>query len=141
MLSSTAEDGEIEVKLEEVNPYLRGGRVENHLGKKPSVYPTEIRTSISPSLAVELNTTSALANYATEVGRMSGEVMTLCPEHNRLLLAPPPHTLYPYHRYTLSIALSSPKVAVVLFIILCIDKTTLSDALLFSYHYWDLFEF
>ncbi|CAG2055825.1 unnamed protein product [Timema podura] len=31
-------------------------------------HPTEIRTSISPSSAVELNTTSALANYATETG-------------------------------------------------------------------------
>ncbi|CAG2057192.1 unnamed protein product [Timema podura] len=31
-----------------------------------SLHPTEIRTSISPSLVVELNTTSALANYATE---------------------------------------------------------------------------
>nr|CAD7428552.1 unnamed protein product [Timema monikensis] len=30
------------------------------------VHPTEIRTSIFPSSAVELNTTSALANYATE---------------------------------------------------------------------------
>nr|CAD7429758.1 unnamed protein product [Timema monikensis] len=30
------------------------------------IHPTEIRTSISPSSAVELNTTSALANYATE---------------------------------------------------------------------------
>nr|CAD7452893.1 unnamed protein product [Timema tahoe] len=30
------------------------------------VHPTEIRTSISPSSAVELNTTSVLANYATE---------------------------------------------------------------------------
>nr|CAD7263952.1 unnamed protein product [Timema shepardi] len=34
--------------------------------KPPPVRPTEIRTSISPSSAVELNTTSALANYATE---------------------------------------------------------------------------
>nr|CAD7256008.1 unnamed protein product [Timema shepardi] len=33
MLSLTAEDGEIEVELEEVNPHLRGGRVENPLGK------------------------------------------------------------------------------------------------------------
>nr|CAD7205201.1 unnamed protein product [Timema douglasi] len=34
-------------------------------GKPPPVHPTEIRTSISPSSAVELNTTSnALANYA-----------------------------------------------------------------------------
>nr|CAD7198743.1 unnamed protein product [Timema douglasi] len=31
-----------------------------------AVHPTEIRTSISPSSAVELNTTSALDNYATE---------------------------------------------------------------------------
>nr|CAD7194533.1 unnamed protein product [Timema douglasi] len=51
--------------LKEVNPHLRGGRVENHLGKT-TVHPTEIRTSISPSSAVELITTSALANYATE---------------------------------------------------------------------------
>nr|CAD7590154.1 unnamed protein product [Timema genevievae] len=34
--------------------------------KPPPVHPTEIRTSISPSSVVELNTTSALANYATE---------------------------------------------------------------------------
>nr|CAD7258144.1 unnamed protein product [Timema shepardi] len=37
--------------------------------KPPPVHPTEIRTSISPSSAVELNTTSALAKYATEAGR------------------------------------------------------------------------
>nr|CAD7265322.1 unnamed protein product [Timema shepardi] len=36
--------------------------------KPPPVHPTEIRTSISPSSAVELNTTSALANYGTEAG-------------------------------------------------------------------------
>nr|CAD7441353.1 unnamed protein product [Timema bartmani] len=53
------------LNLEEVNPHLRGGRVKNHLGKN-SDHPTEIRTSISPSSVVELNTTSALANYATE---------------------------------------------------------------------------
>nr|CAD7195422.1 unnamed protein product [Timema douglasi] len=34
----------------------------------PQFTPTEIRTSISPSTTVELNTTSALANYATEAG-------------------------------------------------------------------------
>nr|CAD7440644.1 unnamed protein product [Timema bartmani] len=34
----------------------------------PLVHLTEIRTSISPSSAVELNTTSALATYATEAG-------------------------------------------------------------------------
>nr|CAD7395646.1 unnamed protein product [Timema poppensis] len=54
------------VELEEMNPHLRGGRVENHLGTPPPVHPTEIQTSISPSSMVELNTTSALANYATE---------------------------------------------------------------------------
>nr|CAD7265618.1 unnamed protein product [Timema shepardi] len=37
--------------------------------KPPPVHPTEIRTSISPSSAVELNTTSVLANYATEAGK------------------------------------------------------------------------
>nr|CAD7452722.1 unnamed protein product [Timema tahoe] len=37
--------------------------------KPPPVHPTEIRTSISPSSAVELNTTSALANYAPEASR------------------------------------------------------------------------
>nr|CAD7258698.1 unnamed protein product [Timema shepardi] len=41
--------------------------------KPPPVHPTEIRTLISPSSAVELNTTRALANYATEaVVRVSG---------------------------------------------------------------------
>nr|CAD7569758.1 unnamed protein product [Timema californicum] len=35
----------------------------------PPVHPTEIQTSTSPSLAVELNTTSALANYTTEAGK------------------------------------------------------------------------
>nr|CAD7261600.1 unnamed protein product [Timema shepardi] len=36
------------------------------LGKPPPVHLSKIRTSISPSSAVELNTTSALANYITE---------------------------------------------------------------------------
>nr|CAD7263243.1 unnamed protein product [Timema shepardi] len=54
------------VELEEVNPHLCGGRLENHLGKTTPVHLTKIRTSISPSSAVELNTNSALANYATE---------------------------------------------------------------------------
>nr|CAD7576579.1 unnamed protein product [Timema californicum] len=39
-----------------------------HEGKPPPFHSSEIRTSISPSLAVELNTTSTLANYATEAG-------------------------------------------------------------------------
>nr|CAD7424378.1 unnamed protein product [Timema monikensis] len=36
--------------------------------KPPPAHPTEIRTSISLSSAVELNTTSALANHANEIG-------------------------------------------------------------------------
>nr|CAD7607941.1 unnamed protein product [Timema genevievae] len=40
----------------------------DHEEKPPPVHPTEIRTSIFPSSVVELNTTSALANYATEAG-------------------------------------------------------------------------
>nr|CAD7571587.1 unnamed protein product [Timema californicum] len=36
--------------------------------KPPPVHPTKIRTLISPSSAVELNMTSALANYAAEAG-------------------------------------------------------------------------
>nr|CAD7268241.1 unnamed protein product [Timema shepardi] len=39
-------------------------------GKPPPNHPNEIRTLISPSSAVELNTTSALANYATEAAEM-----------------------------------------------------------------------
>nr|CAD7402726.1 unnamed protein product [Timema cristinae] len=54
------------VELEEVNPHLRGGRVENHLGKSTPVHPTKIRTSISTSSAVELNTTSAVIAKVTE---------------------------------------------------------------------------
>nr|CAD7197806.1 unnamed protein product [Timema douglasi] len=61
-------DSSVKGELEEVNPHLRGRSVENHLEKPPPVHPTEIRTSISPSSAVELNTTSALDNYATEAG-------------------------------------------------------------------------
>nr|CAD7393606.1 unnamed protein product [Timema cristinae] len=45
------------------------GFVSLVLEKPTPVHPTEIRTSISPSSAVELNTTSALANYATEAGK------------------------------------------------------------------------
>nr|CAD7429988.1 unnamed protein product [Timema monikensis] len=41
--------------------------------KPPTVHLTEIRTSISPSSAVELNTTSALANYATEAGCLEND--------------------------------------------------------------------
>nr|CAD7592619.1 unnamed protein product [Timema genevievae] len=49
----------------------RFGLENDNQEKSPPVHPTEIRTSISPSSAVELNTTSALANYATEAGHIS----------------------------------------------------------------------
>nr|CAD7426410.1 unnamed protein product [Timema monikensis] len=61
-------DGMGKVELEEVYPHLHGGRVENHLGKTALSSPDRDSTSISPSSAVELNTTSVLANYATEAG-------------------------------------------------------------------------
>nr|CAD7204617.1 unnamed protein product [Timema douglasi] len=68
------------VELEEVNPHLRGGKVKNHLGNPPPpVHPTEIRTSIYPSSGVELNTTSALANYATEAGDRTYNIPVLDP--------------------------------------------------------------
>nr|CAD7257746.1 unnamed protein product [Timema shepardi] len=57
------------VELEEVNPHLRGGRVENHLGKthpqftRPRFEPRSPRPRQS-----SFNTTIALANYATEAG-------------------------------------------------------------------------
>ncbi|CAG2055727.1 unnamed protein product [Timema podura] len=41
------------------------------------VHPTEIRTSISPSSAAELNTTSALANYTTEAAAFSITSVTI----------------------------------------------------------------
>nr|CAD7446758.1 unnamed protein product [Timema bartmani] len=47
--------------------------------KPPPVHPTEIRTSISPSSAVGLNTTSALANYATKAGSQTSERARLPP--------------------------------------------------------------
>nr|CAD7587757.1 unnamed protein product [Timema genevievae] len=50
----------------------RAGEATKHkshdMEKPPPVHPTEIRTSISPSSVVWLNTTDALANYATEAG-------------------------------------------------------------------------
>nr|CAD7588294.1 unnamed protein product [Timema genevievae] len=57
--------------------------------KSPPVHPTEIRISISPSLVVELNTTSALANYATEAELRAQTQCTestcwevVCPDHD-----------------------------------------------------------
>nr|CAD7596093.1 unnamed protein product [Timema genevievae] len=60
----------------------------NYNFQPPPVHPTEIRTSISPSSAVGLNTTSALANYATEAGStmlfliVCATTKVLCPPHD-----------------------------------------------------------
>nr|CAD7568813.1 unnamed protein product [Timema californicum] len=50
----------LQISLDTIHPFPK------------AVHPTEILTSISPSSAVELNTTSALANYATEAVRYLG---------------------------------------------------------------------
>nr|CAD7572532.1 unnamed protein product [Timema californicum] len=48
------------------NCMVRGA--QSSIEKQALVHPTEIRTSISPPSAAELNTTSALANYAIKAG-------------------------------------------------------------------------
>nr|CAD7588019.1 unnamed protein product [Timema genevievae] len=48
--------------------------------KPPPVHPTEIRTSISPSSVVWLNTTGALANYATEAGGVRKDMYATLPK-------------------------------------------------------------
>nr|CAD7590622.1 unnamed protein product [Timema genevievae] len=62
--------------------------------KPPPVHPTEIRTSISPSSAVELNTTSALANYATE----AGDVEVVANKVRRVILVSGKH-YYALHKH------------------------------------------
>nr|CAD7603104.1 unnamed protein product [Timema genevievae] len=57
---------------QEVNPHLRGGRVENHLGKTTPSSPNRDSNLDLPVLEVELNTTGALANYATEAAQRLG---------------------------------------------------------------------
>nr|CAD7438784.1 unnamed protein product [Timema bartmani] len=42
--------------LEEVNPHLSGGKVENYLGNPPPVHPSETGTLVSSTSAVHLNT-------------------------------------------------------------------------------------
>nr|CAD7434020.1 unnamed protein product [Timema monikensis] len=53
------------------------------------VHPTEIRTLISPSSAVKLNTTSALANYATEAGIHKGDCRPFIVEGHQVGLVRP----------------------------------------------------
>nr|CAD7461178.1 unnamed protein product [Timema tahoe] len=56
------------------------------------VHPTEIRTSISPSSAVEINTTSALANYATDaVTALTSQIQVLKQETSVYIICPYDH--------------------------------------------------
>nr|CAD7441566.1 unnamed protein product [Timema bartmani] len=67
------------LNLEEVNPHLRGGRVENHLGKTTPSSPdldTKLDLSVLGSLA--LHETSALANYATKKTEFTSKVSPFC---------------------------------------------------------------
>nr|CAD7573494.1 unnamed protein product [Timema californicum] len=101
------------------------------LEKPPPVHPTEIRTSNSPSSAVELNTTSALANYATEAGthtndghKTLGVKFTMyCIAHEEKLKARilavcleggDPHTLSEVSNDTHRLVYSSPMASLVL---------------------------
>nr|CAD7193990.1 unnamed protein product [Timema douglasi] len=57
------------VELEEVNPHLRGGRVENYLGKTtPSSSDRDSNLDLPVLSSRAQHKTSALANYATEAG-------------------------------------------------------------------------
>nr|CAD7397828.1 unnamed protein product [Timema cristinae] len=80
--------------IKSVNPGGRNGE------KPPPVHPTEIRTSISPSSAVELNTTCALANYATEAELKSPggkEAFSDCVSWNRFSTRPELYTIVLIH--------------------------------------------
>nr|CAD7570465.1 unnamed protein product [Timema californicum] len=58
----------------EVNPNLLGGRVENHLGKTSLSSPDRDLNFNFPVLGSRAqHETSALANYATEAGRLRGD--------------------------------------------------------------------
>nr|CAD7395889.1 unnamed protein product [Timema cristinae] len=56
----------------DVNPHLRGRRVENHLGKTTPVHTTEIRTSISPSSAAELKRQAPVPPFSSPILSLLG---------------------------------------------------------------------
>nr|CAD7443454.1 unnamed protein product [Timema bartmani] len=62
-------------------------RVKLNWNQRQIIHPTEIRTSISLSSKVWLNTTSALANYATEAGCMVYMMPYFVPERNAIVKA------------------------------------------------------
>nr|CAD7437595.1 unnamed protein product [Timema bartmani] len=63
-------EGSLELRrlnIEEVNPHLRGGRLENHLGKTaPSSLERDSNLDLPVLGSLAQHETSALANYATE---------------------------------------------------------------------------
>nr|CAD7580784.1 unnamed protein product [Timema californicum] len=72
------------VNSKNLRSLLNKGQSLDHLlkltkEKPPPVHPTEIRTSISPYSAIELNTTSALANNATEAGMFVKYIAAIIP--------------------------------------------------------------
>nr|CAD7577651.1 unnamed protein product [Timema californicum] len=69
-VDSILDDVSVEPAVSQLGPRLsESGKPFRKPPPPLPVQPTEIQTSISPSSAVEqLNTTSALANYATEAG-------------------------------------------------------------------------
>ncbi|CAG2056931.1 unnamed protein product, partial [Timema podura] len=65
-LEEGEEDGIGKVEYRGIEPAFAWRENGKPFRKITPVHPTEILTLISPSSAIELNTTSALANYATE---------------------------------------------------------------------------
>ncbi|CAG2062073.1 unnamed protein product [Timema podura] len=59
----------VRFSIEEVDPHLRGGRVENHLGKNTTSSPEQDSNLDLPILgSLAQHETSVLANYATDAG-------------------------------------------------------------------------
>nr|CAD7259467.1 unnamed protein product [Timema shepardi] len=67
-VSTSSDPGSELVRHFLIEPTSRGVKLKGCSNEPVFIHPTDIRTSISPSSVVELNTTSALANYATEAG-------------------------------------------------------------------------
>nr|CAD7265459.1 unnamed protein product [Timema shepardi] len=90
----------------------RKNSAKNHPQFTRPRFESEIRTSISPPSAVELNTTSALANYATE----AGEAQSLKYKYQRDLLGS--YHILPDSKNTMSYSL--PHVTICLGVALCL---------------------
>nr|CAD7263457.1 unnamed protein product [Timema shepardi] len=121
----------------EVNPHLRGGRVENHLGKTtPSSPDRDSKPRSSRPQQPSFNTTSVLANYSTEADQVLFGSMAVHLCHH---LA----TCYRYqgHSCTLPMSLetkmkdmSSPQPHVALFLAMEYTAANLEQAVAQFYH-------